>query len=155
MVASHNKDKIVGFTKKWKYLLAMVVVALGIYVFREGKVDFESTANYLSFYSQWRPSILFYTLAVFSVLFYVFNKSRFQFKIIERLSELSFLIFFIHVIILEEIWKYFGYNLFNLIGGNVVGKIAFDPIFFLLVSGASFGVAYIIHKVPNLTKITG
>jgi peptidoglycan/LPS O-acetylase OafA/YrhL len=144
MLAARNKDKIIEFVRKWKYLLVAGAMSLGVYVFREGEI-----------YSPWRPSILFYTLAVFSILFYAFDKSRLQFKIVERLSKLSYLVFFIHVIILEEIWKYFGHSLFNLFEGNALGKIAFDPIFFVLVAVTSFGIAYLVHKIPNLAKITG
>jgi hypothetical protein len=55
-------------------------------------------------------------------------------------------VFFIHVIILEEVWKYFGQN-YNFPG--------LDLLFFITVTGISFAMAFIIHKIPNLYKITG
>jgi probable poly-beta-1,6-N-acetyl-D-glucosamine export protein len=155
MVVSRNKDKIIEFVNKWKYYLATFALGLGFYVFREGQVDFLNTTNYLSFYSQWRPSILFYTLAIFLILFYAFDKSHLQFKLSERFAKLSYLVFFIHVIVLELVWKVFGYKLFNIIGGDVFGKSIFDPIFFATVAAISFGIAYLIHKIPNLSKLTG
>jgi surface polysaccharide O-acyltransferase-like enzyme len=155
MVAARNKNKIIETVKKYKYLLLITTILLGVYVFIEGKLGFQISDNYLSFYSQWRPSIFFYTFVVFSVLFYAFDKSRLQFAIVERFSKLSYLVFFIHVIVLEISWKYFEHNLFNLLEKNNLGKIIFDPIFFLVVTTTSFGLAYLIHKIPNLSKITG
>lgn len=155
IIAARNKDKIIKTVKKWKYLLIPTTLILGIYVFMEGKIGFQITDSYLSFYSQWRPSVFFYTFTVFLILFYAFDKSRLQFKIVESFSRLSYLVFFIHVIILEVLWKYFGHNLFNSLSGNDLGKIVFDPIFFAGVATVSFSFAYLIHKVPNLKKITG
>lgn len=155
MVAARNKNKIIEAVKKYKYLLLTTTILLGVYVFVEGKLGFQISDSYLSFYSQWRPSVFFYTFIVFSVLFYVFDKSRLQFAIVERFSKLSYLVFFIHVIVIEIIWKYFGQNLFNLLSGSGFGKIIFDPIFFLIVTTVSFGLAYLIHKIPKLSKITG
>jgi len=155
MVAARNKNKIIEAVKKYKYLLLPTTILLGVYVFIEGKLGFQISDSYLSFYSQWRPSVFFYTFIVFSVLFYAFDKSRLQFAIAERFSKLSYLVFFIHVIILEVIWKYFGHNLFNFFEKSNLGKIVFDPMFFVTVSITSFGIAYIAHKVPRLSKITG
>jgi peptidoglycan/LPS O-acetylase OafA/YrhL len=155
MVAARNKDKIIEKIKKWKYLLLTTAVATGIYVFAEGKMGFQITDSYLRFYSQWRPSVLFYTLVTFATLFYAFDKSKLQFAIVERFSKLSFLVFFIHVIILEILWKYAGHNLFDLLSRNNLGKIAFDPIFFTAVVTVSFSLAYLVHKIPSLKKITG
>ena len=155
MVAARNKNKIIETVKKYKYLLLTATILLGIYVFMEGKLGFQISDSYLSFYSQWRPSVFFYTFIVFSVLFYLFDKSRLQFAIVERFSKLSYLVFFIHVIVLEIIWKYFGHDLFNLFSGNGFGKITFDPIFFISVSFISFFIAYLFHKVSNISKLTG
>ena len=38
---------------------------------------------------------------------------------------------------------------------NYFGKTVFDPIFFLVVTITSFGLAYLIHKIPKLSKIIG
>jgi len=86
-------------------------------------------------------------LVLGAILFYIFDKSRFESKIIEKLSKLSYPVFFIHIIVLEVVWKYFPYN--------AVGKIAFDPIFFVLVLTVSFGATYLIHKIPHFSKLTG
>lgn len=155
MIAARNKDNIIKTVKKWKYLLIPTTLILGIYIFLEGKIGFQITNSYLAFYSQWRPSVFFYTFAVFLILFYAFDKSRLQFVIIESFSKLSYLVFFIHVIVLEILWKYAGHDLFNLFKENALEKIVFDPIFFIAVTAISFTTAYLIHKIPNLSKITG
>jgi surface polysaccharide O-acyltransferase-like enzyme len=155
MVAARNKDRILETVGRIKYTLIIAVPALAYFVFEEGRMWYFKTYNIEAFYSQWRISVLIYTLVLGAVLFYIFNKPRFQFKIVGKLSKLSYMVFFIHVMILEEIWKYLGYKLFDLMGGNAFGKIAFDPLLFTSVAAVSFGIAFIIHKIPYLSKITG
>lgn len=155
IVAARNKEKIVEIIKKTKYYLILITTILGVYIFLEGMIGFDLSGSYLAFYSQWRPSIFFYTPAAFLVLFYAFDKSKLQFAIVEKFSKLSYLVFFIHVIVLELIWKYIGHSLFNIFKGNNFGKLVFDPIFFTLVAITSFTFAYLIHKIPHLSKITG
>jgi hypothetical protein len=148
IVASHYKDDIVRLAGKFKFLLAGVSAALAFSVFYEGRILYYKTYNIGAFYSQYRPSVLLYTLSIGSFMLAVFENVREEvFNVIKELSQLSYLVFFIHVIILEEIWKYFGHNIFNL--------PAFDLIFFTSVAALSFGVAYLIHKIPHLSKLTG
>jgi surface polysaccharide O-acyltransferase-like enzyme len=147
MIAGRNKDKIIEIVGKIKYALIILIPYLVYYIFEEGKTRYFKTYNIEAFYSQWRPSVLIYTLVLGAILFYIFNKSRFESKIIEKFSKLSYPVFFIHVIVLEVVWRYFPYN--------NIGKIAYDPIFFILVATFSFGAAYLIHKVPHLSKLTG
>jgi peptidoglycan/LPS O-acetylase OafA/YrhL len=155
MVAARNKDKLLQIVARIKYILIITGAYMVYYIFEEGITRYFKTYNIEAFYSQWRPDVLFYTLILSAVLFYAFNRSHLQFKIIERLSKLSFSVFFIHVIILEEVWKGFGLKLFNLTTPNSFGKIIFDPLFFLSVAIISFFVCYIIRKVPLLPKLTG
>jgi surface polysaccharide O-acyltransferase-like enzyme len=155
IVAAENREKISLFMNKWKYLVLPVCVLNGIYVFWEGESRYFSTGNYLSYYSQWRPSILVYTILVGLVLFHLFEKTRFQFSTIEKLYKLSFLVFLLHVIVLENVWSIFGKNIFNIFSKNITEKIFFDPIFFGVVALLSFLIAFILHKIPKLEKITG
>ena len=155
IVAAHKKEMIMQFTKKWKYIIFPVVILSGIYVFWEGFSRFMITNNYFNYYSQWRPSILVYTITIGLILFYLFEKPTFQLYFIQKLSKLSFLVFLIHVIVLEEVWSSFGKSLFNLLSGNIFAKIIFDPIFFGKVAGISFVIAYILHKIPRLNKLLG
>ncbi len=147
MFAGRNKDKIMEITGKIKYALIILIPYLVYYIFEEGKTRYFETYNIGAFYSQWRPSVLIYTLVLGAIIFYTFNGSRFESKIIEKFSKLSYLVFFIHVIVLEIVWKHLPYNTF--------GKIAYDPIFFVLVLTVSFGAAFLIHKIPHLSRITG
>ncbi len=142
IVAAKNKDKLFEFAKKWRYLLAGGAVGAGYYVFMEGRNLYYQIYNIGAIYSQYRPSVLIYTILIGVLLFYVFEKVD-----LKKLSELAYFVFFIHVIVLEELWKYFGRNFFTL--------PAFDLLFFASVTGISFGAAYLAHKIPNLSKLTG
>lgn len=155
MIAARNKEKIILFVKKWKYLLLPTILISGIYIFWEGLSRFLATGNYLNFYSTWRPSTFVYSIAAALILFYAFDKSRLQFEIAKKLSNLSFFVFFVHVIILETIWSIAGHSLFNLVSTNPIGKTIFDPIFFAVVLFISFLTAFVARKIPYLRKITG
>lgn len=155
MIAARNKERIILFVKKWKYLLSPVTLISGIYVFWEGLSRFLSTGNHLAFYSTWRPSTLVYSIAFALVFFYIFDKSKLQFSITKKLSNLSLFVFFVHVAVLEGLWSITGRAFFGSIAGNPLGKIIFDPLFFALVLFISFLTAAIAHKIPYLHKVTG
>lgn len=147
MYLARNKDKILQFIGRSKHVLVLSVPILAYYIFNEGFSRYLKIYNIEAFYSSWRPDILIYTLVSASLLFYLFDQKSYQYKLTEVLSKLSYLVFFIHVFILEEIWKYIGVNYYTIPG--------FDFILFGLVVGLSFGGAYLIHKIPHLRKITG
>ena len=155
IVAARNKETINLFVHKWKILLLLVTFGLGIYVFWEGISRFLTTGNYLAYYSQWRPSVLIYTIIVGLMYFHLFEKTKLQFSLVEKLSRLSFLVFLIHVIVLEAIWYCFGENLFIIFSKSVIGKVLFDPIFFGITVTVSFFIAYILHKIPKLYRLIG
>lgn len=145
MIASRNYEKILSFISKVKYLMLSSVPLLAGYVFWQGKSNYYKTFNIDAFYSQWRPSVLVYTLVTGAVLFYLFNKSSGESKFIKTLSKLSFLVFFIHTLILEYAWRLLGPG----------WKMWYDLPFFTIVSLASFLIAYLIHRIPFLSKVTG
>jgi len=163
IVAGRNKEKIIQFIQKWKYIIFSGAVLSGLYVFWEGRSRFLSSNNYFNFYSQWRPSILIYSIFIGLTLFFIFEKkfqSNFLEKLIkpnffQKLSKLSFFVFFIHIAVLESFWSLAGKNLFNLITTNFFGRILFDPVFFGVVAGISFLIAFLLHKIPKLYKLTG
>ena len=155
MIAARNKEKVIAFVKRFKYLLIVTAAASGFYLFLEGLSRYLSTNNYLEFYSSWRLSTLVFTIAISAAMFYFLDTSNLSFRISKKLSNLSFFVFFVHVIILENIWNYFGKSLFNFMSENFFGKILFDPIFFTIVLSLSFLAAFIVHKIPYLKKITG
>ena len=155
IVAARNKDVINTFVHKWKVLLLPGILIAGIYVFWEGFSRYLATGNYLSYYSQWRPSVLIYTVLVGLISFHLFEKTSLQFSLVEKLSRLSFLVFLIHVIVLEVGWSLIGKTVFVAIGGSLAGKIIFDPLFFGFTAGVSFLIAFILHKIPKLYRLTG
>jgi len=155
IIAARNKEAISLFVRKWKYILLLVTFGSGVYVFFEGLTRFLTTGNYLSYYSQWRPSVLVYTLLIGSFTFYIFEKNKLQFFLIEKLSRLSFLVFLTHVIVLETVWSLFGKSLFFLLKENMLGKVIFDLTFFGVVTGGSFLIAFLLQKIPKLYKVVG
>lgn len=155
MIAARNKDKIISFTKKFKYPFIFTSAVSGFYLFYEGFSRFLSTGNYLEFYSSWRVSTLIFTIAIGAIMFYFLDTSNLSFDFSKKLSNLSFFVFFVHVIILENAWNYFGHSLFNFMSQSFWGKMLFDPLFFAVVLSMSFFVAFIAHKIPYLKKITG
>ena len=152
-LASHHQNIILVFIKKWKIMLLAITFLLAGYVFMEGQSGYLKTSNYLKFYSQWRPSVLLYTAVLGSILYYLFNKALPHLNLIKTVARLSFFVFFIHVIVLEFIWYKFGVHFFQA-DPQIIRQVWFDPIFFLSVAGVSFIIAYVVHKIPYLSKIT-
>ncbi len=155
IVAAGNMNRINLIVNKWKYMLFGTTMLLGPYVFWEGRSRYLATGNYLAYYSQWRPSILLYTILIALTFYYLFEHTKFKDFVIAELSKHSFFVFFVHVAVLEMFWSLVGKNLFSLFGTNPVGKILFDPIFYLIVTVLSFGLAYIVHKIPKVGRYLG
>jgi len=152
MVASHHQQSLYTFFNRHKYHFVIVTFILGIFVFWEGGSRYLQTNNYLSFYSQWRPSILIFTICLASLLYYLFNRATIPEEPIKLLSRLSFFVFFIHIAILEVSWKNIFIHLFPV---SLFNLVWFDQIFFIFVTTISFLIAYICYKVPKLFQITG
>lgn len=125
------------------------------YIAWQGGRNYFETNNYLAFYSQWRPSVLIYTISLASILFYFFKKIKTDYPIIKLLANLSFFVFFIHVYVMETIWKLVGNNLAQSTHTQIAQQIWYDPVFFILISGTSFLIAYLVHKIPYLEKLSG
>ncbi len=155
MVAAENKDWLIKVAGKIKYFLIPALIYLIYYIFEEGKNRYYLTYNIEAFYSQWRPDVLIYTLVLAFLLFYAFDKMDREFKIFEKASRLSYLVFFIHVVILEEIWKHLALPVWGILDGHYLQIATFDVILFIIVAGLSFGAAYLIHRIPYIKKITG
>jgi surface polysaccharide O-acyltransferase-like enzyme len=155
MVAAHNYERLLEFTRKWKSKLILAMSMLALFVFVEGRTLFLKTGNYLFYYSQWRPSVLIYTLLVFAVVYFLFEgKSKYE-AFIGTFSRLSFFIFFVHVIVLEVLWTSFFKTIFqNTI--NLPGQqFWFDPLYTISILAISYGIAYLVHKIPLVSRITG
>ena len=155
MIAARHKDRITEFVVRTKKYLLLGIGILGFFITAQGRYLYFRTFDIKAFYSQWRPDILIYTVCLGAFLFYLFGQKRFQSAFFEKLSGLSFFVFFIHVAILEYVWRYIGNGLFNLISGNIFGRFIFDPLIFILTSSTSLLIAYLVHKLPHLSKLTG
>lgn len=119
-------------------LLAIPMLYMAYFIFHEGLINYYKTWNYIYFYSQWRPSVLIYTLLLFIVLYFLLK--NIQSKFIFTLSKLSFFVFFVHIIFLELLYKYLYRE---------------DLLFFVSVASLSFIAAYLAYKIKLLPKLTG
>lgn len=155
MVAAKNKDLITGIAGRLRILLIPLLMYLGYFIFSEGKSRYFLTYDIKAFYSQWRPDILLYTLTIAAVSLYYFNRKSKIADFFAKLSRYSFFVFFIHVIILEGVWKTVAGELFMRMPKFVVSTVLFDALFFVTVGGLSFLIAYLIHKIPTVSKLTG
>lgn len=155
IVAARNMDKINLLVGKTWRILPVVAGLSGLYVFWEGRDRYLSTGNYLSYYSQWRPSTLVYTILIGLTLYYFFEHTKLRNSVIAKFSGHSFFVFFIHVAVLETVWSLMGKDIFNLLSINFFGKIIFDLVFFGVVTLLSFLSARYIHKVSNTSKLLG
>lgn len=155
MIAAHHQQRIINYIHKWRYLLLAITGALLLDVFLQGDVGYMKTHNYLSFYSQWRPSVLVYTVLLGGLLYYFSQKKIGKKSAIQTLSRLSFFVFFVHVIILEFVWDTAGHTIFQQIHPVMNTQIWFDVLFFAFTAGISFLLAYMAQKIPLLRNISG
>lgn len=149
---ARNIEAFNKFVTKWKYVLMFGTFIFGTVVFAEGFYGYMNTHNYLVFYSQWRPSVLLFTVCIGGLFYWVFDKANLDKEKIKKIANLSFLVFFIHVLILEILWREVGVRIFDI---KYTQNLWWDPIYFIVVTLFSFGIAYLIHKIPKLSKITG
>ena len=152
LILSRHDKMFKNFINRWKLILLLGTVVSAYYVFHEGLSGYLSTHNYLTFYSQWRPSVLIYTIFLGGILYWLFDRNIFNTTIIKTISRLSFFVFFIHIIILEILWYLIGIKIFQL---QFAQNLWWDPVYFILVTLISFSIAYIAHKIPYLSKLTG
>jgi len=155
MVAARSREKIRTFVNRFKTIIPVSTAIIGIYIFLEGKGRYFATGDYHTYYSQWRPSILIYTVLVALSLYYIFEHTKLQNSFISRFSKHSFFVFLVHVAVLEITWNFIGKNFFDAVNGDFVGKIIFAPIFFAVVASISFLLAKALHKVPKLSVLLG
>lgn len=149
---ANNKERFIYFIRRWKLIFLFGASIFAFYVFHEGQSIYLKTHNYFSFYSQWRPSVFIYTFLLAGSLYYIFDRNIIRISIIKTLSRLSFFVFFIHVIILEVLWHLIGIKIYNV---QFVKDLWWDPLYFIAVTLISFSIAFIAHKIPKLSKLSG
>jgi surface polysaccharide O-acyltransferase-like enzyme len=152
IVLANNKERFISFVRRWKLIFLFGTLIFAFYVFYQGQSLYLKTHNYLTFYSQWRPSILIYTFLLAGSLYYIFDRNIIRISIIKTLSKLSFFVFFIHVIILEVLWHLIGVKIFQV---QFAKDLWWDPLYFIVVTLISFSIAYIAHRIPHLSKLSG
>lgn len=152
IVLASNKEKFISFIGKWKLIFLFGATIFAFLTFYEGQSIYLKTHNYLSFYSQWRPSVLIYTILLAGTLYYIFDRNIIRVSIIKTLSKLSFFVFFIHVVIIKVLWDLIGIKIYNV---QFVKDLWWDPLYFIAVTLISFSIAYIAHKIPKLSKLSG
>ncbi len=155
MVFAKKREVIDNLIHRLRHLLIPLIFLLAIFIYTEGKGRYFKTSNYLSFYSQWRPSVYLYSLLLTSVLQYYLRKKQFYSRIIKTISKLSFFVYFVHIAVLTYLWNIMGLPLYNYLTNGNLGRVVFDIILFTLVSGISLTIAFVANKIPNLSKITG
>ncbi len=105
------------------------------------------------FMSQWRPSVLLYTLCIFTFAILFIPKTYVKIPIF--LSSITLFIFFIHIFYIHLFWKIIGAYLFSRSFGHVVETLWFDPLVFCVVLVASYTTAFLIARVPVARTLLG
>ncbi len=154
MVANRNQEVVLGIIRRWKLLLIFGCMAAAILVYYQGSHLYIQTHNYLRLYSQWRISITLYVLLLAAVIYGWLHKAYVD--IIKKVAALSFFVFFVHIIVLENVWKYLFLPLVTHNGGlTVLQQGWFDPLFFGVTALSSLGLAWAAHKIPYFSRLTG
>lgn len=155
VLASQYQDKILIWIKKYLFYIPFLLFGVVIFAFSESWYLYEQTKNIHYFYSQFHPIVLPYTLLVAAGIYYVFSIKEYGKKYITLFSKLSFFVFFVHVSVIYTVWYPIEDGLFSQAKLFLFGEIVYELLFFLVVSTLSFLIAYIIHKLPYVSKITG
>lgn len=155
MVASHYKDGVYSFVKKYFVIFtAFFFLLLAVIYFHVKTLTLKNhTSSYI--YNQYGPLNYVYTIVLTSLLYFTLEKTQFLRKQFIVLSKLSFFVFFIHVLIQYIIWDNVVSKIIAIYGKGVIASIWFDPLLFLVIASISFGIAYLIHKFSWAPKLTG
>lgn len=155
MIAAHHHQRIFTLVTRWKLPFTIFLGFLGLGVFLQGKFLYIQTHNYLYFYSQWRPSVLVYTIVFFAVAYVLCNQlTKYQF-FVHVLSRLTFGVFFIHVIVLELLWNFGGKSIFAVTSQWPFQQAWYTPLYFFSIAGISYGAIYLLRKIPYLAQLIG
>lgn len=156
MVLKNKESEIYSVVKRyWKLILATLIFSMAIIIFESQKFYY-GTLNVNFVTSQWRLSVFIYCIFIFLLsMYFLKDKLNKHSKIILRLSNLTFFVFFVHPIFISVFWKFFGSYFFSLSMGNIVGNVWFNLFEFIFVTSSSFLVAYILSFIPKTKLIFG
>jgi surface polysaccharide O-acyltransferase-like enzyme len=155
IVVSHHYKTWIEYIRTWKVIFLFLFCSLGLIVVFEAKLLYAKTHNYWYFYTQWRPSVLLYSLVVAGLSYILFDKKHKYQSVIHTFSKLSFFVFFIHIFILEQFWSLIGRTVFLATRTFPFQESWYGLFFFFSVAGVSYAMAYLAHKISLLSKITG
>ena len=144
MLAGEYQSEIYNFVKAHQKKIIFLSLIFALYITFESAFRYFKTQNYLSFYSQWRPGILLYSISLSSLLYYFGKNTKISAEFIKKFSSYSFFIYFIHIIFIEIIWKYLPHTLLS---------SPFVSFFLVLIPSSLF--AHLISKIPKLSRLTG
>lgn len=151
MGSVYHQKKIILFTKHYYKVIIISVLLLmtGVFVHVMNLTQKYSTSGYI--YNQYGPLNYIYTLLLSSIVAYFYERKDYFRELIITLSKVSFFAFFIHVIILQNIWSLALIHLEK----NILTSFFFDPLIFAFISFITFLSGYLVHKIPYVAKITG
>lgn len=128
---------------KYKYVFYLSMIISAYVVFSEGFYGYLETSNYLYLYSQWRPSVLLFSILLFNILYFNIEGLKVNNLLIQKISNLTFFVYFVHVIMIE----FFSLKYQFLINNNL--------LFFIIISILSFSLAFLTHRFLRLERLTG
>lgn len=155
MVASHYKEAIYEFVKKYLLILVFSLVVLLALIFTHVYAITLKNNSSRFIYNQYSPLNYAFTGVVASLLYFSLEKTQFLRKYFITLSKLSFFVFFIHVLIQYLVWDNAIEPLISKYGKDFLVAFWFDPLLFGIIATISFTIAYFIHKIPWTPKLTG
>ena len=155
MVASEKVQQIRAFVEKYFGLLTILSLSCLSYIFIH---VFEMTTRLRTtafIYNQYSPLNYIFTILFALIVSSSLEKRQLFKNVFIILSKLSFFVFFIHIIILEFVWKNIIPYFINPSDTSILRIITLDPLFFVLVSLISFTIAYLVHKIPKASTVLG
>ena len=131
----------VGFDKRFKKWLYAAGVFSALFTIVSTQLF---PAQYLNTYSNMNIFILIYSVALFDFLHSYYKKNEKFEKILKQLSPLAFGVYAIHIAIISLFGYIFPYN-----GTHIV----YILIKWVVVTILSFGVTFLLSKIPVLKKL--
>lgn len=155
MTGSHYINFISKITKKFNYLISLFLIAIITFInFHVYEMTIKlKTTKFI--YNQYGPLNYIYTASLAIFLFNFFNEKNIFTNFIIKLSKLSFFVFFVHVMIQNLIWINIIEPFIELNGRWLIYQVWIDIFLFLSISFISFVMAFILHRIPYASKITG
>ncbi len=157
MYASVGHDSLYLFARKYTKPLLFGIVLLSALVTVQSGSLYLGSHNTGFIYEQYRPDVYVLTLLIFVVSFTLSRYATLFRPYIITISHLSYFVFFVHVFILEVVWQYGEGAFFSsyIAGRGMFADASFSLFFTCSVCFLSFLLAYIFHKIPKLSSITG